>query len=211
MPAPARDQAMLDASRAVVALFLRRRTSDFSVKELAAHAGLSERTFYRYFPRKEDAIRPHIDATLERLVSEVRAAPRTRPLSEALIAAHARAFHEGSAKELEALLAVLDEVESLRAVWLQVVTDAEAVFAHVVAERLGIPPSSQQARLAGAVIITAGRLALEQAGAGRRAPGDVFAECLALLGPHLFQSPVSRPRMVRPVATARKRSRRVAS
>src|SRR5690348_8088241 len=86
-PREGRDQAMLEASQAVIALFLRKRTSDFSVKELAAHAGLSERTFYRYFPRKEDAIRPAVDASLARIVSDMRAVPRGKTLREAMVEA----------------------------------------------------------------------------------------------------------------------------
>ncbi|EPX64697.1 putative tetR-family transcriptional regulator [Cystobacter fuscus DSM 2262] len=182
---------MLEASRAIIDLFLRKRTSDFSVKELAAHAGLSERTFYRYFPRKEDAIRPAVDASLARLVSDVRAAPRDKPLREAMVEALGRLPVEEDPMSWENFLPVLNETESLRAVWLQILTNAEVALAHVVAERLGISPDSQRARLAGAVLATAGRLALEQPfSAGRKRDlGEAFAECLELLGPTLFEEP----------------------
>ncbi|WP_257456102.1 TetR/AcrR family transcriptional regulator [Archangium lipolyticum] len=198
-PREGRDQAMLEASRAVIGLFLRERTSDFSVKELAAHAGLSERTFYRYFPRKEDAIRPAVDASLARIVSDLRAAPRGKTLREALADALSRSLAEESSMNWENLLSVLNETESLRAVWLQILTDAEVALAHVAAEWLGISPDSQRARLAGAVLATAGRLALEQPFfAGRkRDPGEVLSECLALLGPALFEEPAGGHRTVR--------------
>ncbi|OJH41713.1 TetR family transcriptional regulator [Cystobacter ferrugineus] len=181
---------MLEASRTVIALFLRKRTSDFTVKELAAHTGLSERTFYRYFPRKEDAIRPAIDASLARIASDMRAAPRDKPLREALVEALGRSL-EGNAMSWENLLPVLNETESLRAVWLQVLTDAEVALAQVVAERLGLSPDSQRARLAGAVLATAGRLAMDPpfpAGSKRDA-SEVLAEYLELLGPTLFEEP----------------------
>jgi hypothetical protein len=99
----------------------------------------------------------------------------------------------------ENLLPVLNETESLRAVWLQILTDAEVALAHVVAERLGLAPDSQRARLAGAVLATAGRLALEQQfSAGRkRDPGEVLAEYLELLGPTLFDVRRSPPRRSR--------------
>ncbi|HEX8537675.1 MAG TPA: TetR family transcriptional regulator [Cystobacter sp.] len=182
---------MLEASRAVIALFLRERTSDFSVKELAARAGLSERTFYRYFPRKEDAIRPAVDASLARIVSAVRTAPRGKSLGEALVEALRRNLAEESSMNWENFLSVLNETESFRAVWLQILTDAEVALAHVVAERLGLPPDSQRARVAGAVLATAGRLALEQpfSTGQQRDPGEVLAECLELLGPTLFEEP----------------------
>jgi AcrR family transcriptional regulator len=190
-PREGRDQAMLEASRAVIGLFLRERTSDFSVKELAAHAGLSERTFYRYFPRKEDAIRPAVDASLALIVSDMRAAPHGKSLREALVEALSQSLAEENSMNWENFLSVLNETESLRAVWLQILTDAEVALARVVAERLGISPDSQQARLAGAVLATAGRLALEQPfSAGRkRDASEVLAECLELLGPTLFEEP----------------------
>jgi AcrR family transcriptional regulator len=182
---------MLKASLAVIGLFLRERTSDFSVKELAAHAGLSERTFYRYVPRKEDAIRPAVDASLARIASDLRAAPRGQPLGEAMVEGLRRTLAEQSAMNWENLLSVLNETESLRAVWLQILTDAEVTLARVAAERLGLSPDSQRARLAGAVLATAGRLALEQSfSAGRKGdPGEALAEYLELLGPNLFEEP----------------------
>lgn len=209
-PREARDQAMLEASRAVIGLFLRERTSDFTVKELAAHAGLSERTFYRYFPRKEDAIRPAVDASLARIVADMRAAPRGQPLCEALVEAYSRSLAEGSAMYWENLLPVLNETESLRAVWLQILTDAEVTLAHVAAERLGISPDSQRARLAGAVLATAGRLALEQRfSAGRkRDSSEVLAEYLELLGPTLFEEPAGGRGPVRRSPPRRSRQRR---
>jgi|GEM_PF-4503071 len=92
----------------------------------------------------------------------------------------------------ENLLPVLNETEVLRAVWLQILTDAEVALAHVVAERLGLSPDSPRARLAGAVLATSGRLAIEQPfSMGRkRDPGEVLAECLELLGPGLFEEAV---------------------
>lgn len=186
-----REQAVMEASRAVVALFLRERSGDFSVKELAAHTGLSERTFYRYFPRKEDAIRPYVEAGLEHIVSQIRAAPRSRPLRDVLVSAHAEILDAARAHEGEAFLTVLNQTERLSAVWLQVVTNAETAFAGIVAERLGIHPDSLQARFAGGVVVTAGRLALQSAysEAGTRAPSEVFAECLDLLGATLLDAP----------------------
>lgn len=182
-----RDETILAASRAAIALFLESGSSAWSVKALAEHTGLSERTFYRYFPRKEDIIRPFIDAVLARLVADVRAYPRSRPLREALIAAHARAFQEGGETHWDALLPLFQDNERLRAVWVQVVADAEAAFAAVIAERLGTAPDSRQARLAAAVVTTAGRFALEQPRTSDHdSPAEVFAQSLDLLGDSLF-------------------------
>jgi AcrR family transcriptional regulator len=180
---------MVDASRAVVELFLKRGTSDISVKALAAHAGISERTFYRYFPRKEDAIRPSIDEGIDRIVSLVRARSGTDALFEVLVDAYATVvFHAESRHDWQALGALLHETDSLRAVWLQVVTDSERVLSHVVAEWLSIAPDSARARMAGAAVVTAARVSLETLleDPSSPEPGEVFAQNLGLLGSALF-------------------------
>lgn len=184
-----RDAAALDASRAVVGLFLSTRSGDWSVRALAQHAGLSERTFYRYFPRKEDAIRPYVAAGLDQIVGALRAAPPGQPLVEALVAAHAPLLDLALAHDGRALLDVLNQTAPLRAVWLAVLTDAEAAFAAALADRLGLAPDAARVRLAAAVVVAAGRLALQSAGtaADPRAPSQVFADGLALLGPALFE------------------------
>lgn len=189
---PGREEAMLEASRAVVALFLKERTHEFPVKALAESAGLSERTFYRYFPRKEDAIRPYVEAGLDHIVAQIREAPPELPLRDALIQAHTAILDIARTHEGSAFLAVIHDSEPLRAVWTQVVTDAEALFAEVIAERLGIHPSSTRARFAGAMVATAARLALQD-GVGGGSPSDRFADCLDLLGPRLLGPGLAAP------------------
>lgn len=180
------EQAVLDASRTVVGLFVRSRSSAFSVRDLAEHARVAERTFYRWFPRKEDAIRPYLEAGLAHVLTRVREAPRDRPLGDALVDAHREVLDLALQADGEALLHVVNETERLRAVWLQVLTDAETAFAAVIAERLGLDADSVQARFLAASVVAAGRLALQSLATGAsRAPGTVFAECLELLGPAL--------------------------
>lgn len=193
--AEGRDQAVLEASRAIVALLLRTRSADLPIKELAAHAGLSERTFYRWFPRKEDAIRPYLQAGLLHTVTRLRDAPADVPLRDALVTAHAELLDASQPHGGPVLLAVIDSDERLRAVWLQVLTDAEEAFATVIAERLGIPRSATRARLAGALVVAAGRLALrsDPVVAGVTTAGQAFAACLDLLGPALFAPPQEAP------------------
>jgi AcrR family transcriptional regulator len=185
-PRHERERHALEASRALVGLYLREGTANISVKQLAEHAGLSERTFYRTFPTKEDTIRPYVEAGLHHVVAQVREAPAHRPLREVLISAHAELLDAASAHGGGVFLELLRQNEPLRAVWLKVVTDAEGAFAEVIAARLGISPGSVQARLAGAAVVTAGRLALEPLSPGQRG-SEVFEACLDLLGPALFE------------------------
>lgn len=182
-PADPADAEVLDASRAVVALYLRTGTAEASIRELAAHTGLAERTFYRRFPRKEDAVRPYLRAALAGVVSRVRQ-EAGRPLREALLDAHGGVLDLARTLQIQRSLGVLTSTERLRAVWLQVLADAEGMFAEAIADHLGLDRDDLRARLAGSAVVAAARLAIEP---GDRPPSQVFAECLDLLGPTLLE------------------------
>lgn len=181
-----RDQPALDASRRIVALFLRERSTDFPIRDLADHAGLSERTFYRYFPRKEDAVRPYLQAALAHVVAQVRDAPAHVSAFDAVLTAQGAILDAATAHDAPAMLAVLVETERLRAVWLQVLHDAEAAYAHALAERLGLA-DGLRAHLAGAAVVAAGRLALLHAASSGRRASDLLAEALTLVAHDLLQ------------------------
>lgn len=53
-----RDDRVLAASLAAIGEIIARGTDAVTVRDLAQAAGISERTFYRYFPTKEDCLRP---------------------------------------------------------------------------------------------------------------------------------------------------------
>lgn len=184
-----REEAIQEASRAIIELYLERETTDLPVKELAAHVGLAERTFYRYFPRKEEAVRPFVVRGFQRIVEAVRAAPPDTKLRDAFVESHAAAFREGHDPRWDAFVPLLLADEGIRAVWLQVVAEAELAFAEVIGERLGIDPRGQRARMAGAVLTVAGRLAMEQpfAGGQMQERAAVFAQCLDHVGAGLFE------------------------
>lgn len=183
-----RERTVLDASRAVVALFVQTRGSDFSVKELAEHTGLSERTFYRYFPRKEDAIRPYLAAGLRHLVGEIRDAAPDIGLREVLVAAPAVLLDAALDERMSAFFSVLSGTERLSAVWHSLNAEAEQAVAEAIAYRRGLARPDVRARLAGAAIVAAARVALAAADDPEAPePRHVYTECLELLGPDLFE------------------------
>lgn len=68
-----------ELSRLAVELFVRQGFERTTVDDITAAAGLSKRSFFRYFPAKEDAIFGDLDL----LGEEVRAELRERPAGEA--------------------------------------------------------------------------------------------------------------------------------
>lgn len=194
------ERRRLAASRAVLELFLRERTTAFPVAALAAHAGISERSFYRYFPRKEDAVRPFLNDGLAELAARIEQVPHDVPMAEAIVAGFVHAFETTDLQGWPALMPVLTETEAMRATVLQVMTDGELLFAALFAERLHVDATSPRARLAGAVLIAAARVAMDALfdDDAPRDPLETFAESLRLLGPELFTPELFTPEQFTP-------------
>ena len=77
-------RAALKASQATVEFFIKYGTTEFAVKALADNAGVSERSFYRYFPRKEDSIRPFLYHGLERVIAHFLVRPERESVRDSL-------------------------------------------------------------------------------------------------------------------------------
>ncbi|WAH97637.1 TetR/AcrR family transcriptional regulator [Arthrobacter sp. MMS18-M83] len=180
----------LQVSTAVTELFLRSSSGTaFTVKELATYAGISERTFYRYFPHKEDAVKPFVTAGLEELVRAVSARPIDEPFETSLAIAWEGTWSAGNMERVQVLHRVLGETARFQSVWLQVITETEATWTEAIARRLGIEPSSRQAALAAAAVVAVLRLSTEtfcDADANED-PATILAANLDLLGNRLFK------------------------
>jgi len=73
--------------RAALALYGERGFDNTTVAEIAARAGLTERTFFRYFADKREVLFWGAASLQEHLVNSVSAAPQTAPPIEAVAAA----------------------------------------------------------------------------------------------------------------------------
>ena len=73
-----RSEMMTTQLEAVALRLFEERGFDVTVDEIATEAGISARTFYRYFPAKEDVLQVRIDRRSE----AVRAALASRPVNE---------------------------------------------------------------------------------------------------------------------------------
>jgi AcrR family transcriptional regulator len=88
---------------AAVDLFMERGYDATTVEDIAAAVDVSPRTFFRYFPTKEDVIVDLLRAGVVDLVERVAARPLSEPLATSLRAA-ARAWADLSAEESVRLL-----------------------------------------------------------------------------------------------------------
>ncbi|MCA9913104.1 MAG: TetR family transcriptional regulator [Anaerolineae bacterium] len=75
-----KQQVVRDAlSDAALALFLERGFEEVTVEEIAQAAGVSRRTFFRYYKSKEEVMVEHLDRDGERLLEELAARPLAEP------------------------------------------------------------------------------------------------------------------------------------
>ena len=79
-----------EIERVAIELFAGRGFDDVTVDEIADAAGISPRTFFRYFPTKADVVRAHMRRLVDRLVRALEARPADEgpvtALREALLA-----------------------------------------------------------------------------------------------------------------------------
>lgn len=150
-----------DIAAAAAALFAEQSVAGVTAEQIAARAGVSVRTFYRYFARKEDAITPILTIGARRW-QEALAQVGNRPLREQVPAAIEAQLTEGEGLELDTMLSVLRGLEDdtvLRDVWLRVNDDSERRLRVILHER-GV--AEWDARLLAAVATDAVRVGLEQ-------------------------------------------------
>ncbi|MDP9369757.1 MAG: TetR family transcriptional regulator [Chloroflexota bacterium] len=146
-----RERTEQEIEAAAMALFAERGFDGTTVEQIAAAAGVSPRTFFRYFPTKEDVVfRDH--ATAVALLREALAEtdpnePPLRRVRRAVLMVQAPGRHP----DLEVARArLVSEVPALRACLYGLAEEFEAAVAEALAEDLGQDDDA----LARAAIIT---------------------------------------------------------
>ncbi|WP_443067317.1 acyl-CoA-like ligand-binding transcription factor [Streptomyces sp. NBC_01422] len=155
----------LEIAREAVRLFADRGVAATTAEEIAAAAGISQRTLWRYTSSKELCVRPLLTYALDFVIALMRSWPRDRPLAEAVVGTstpQADGARDADAEALRDLVRLTRTEPGLRAVWLQVHHDAEPAFAEVLAERAGHEPDDLEPRVQATLLNGALRVAVEQ-------------------------------------------------
>ncbi|WP_454197308.1 acyl-CoA-like ligand-binding transcription factor [Nocardia sp. Marseille-Q1738] len=128
-----------------------------TVKQIADAAEVSERTFFRYFPTKEDVVLwDDLDLSF---AARFQAQPAASGSFEALRTALRDTFTELSPAErrhLRERIALMTSVPPLRAMLLDQLIDAGRVMATLVADRSGTTPEDPTVRASVGAIVGAG-------------------------------------------------------
>ncbi|MFB8116839.1 TetR family transcriptional regulator [Streptomyces sp. NPDC055962] len=154
----------LEIAREAVRLFADRGVAATTADDIAAAAGISQRTLWRYTSSKELCVSPLLTYALDSVTVLMRSWPRDRPLAEAVSGGPSAltASASADADALRDLVRLTRTEPGLRAVWLQVHHDAERVFAEVIAERTGQTPDELEPRVRATLFNGALRIAVEQ-------------------------------------------------
>ncbi|AKS32649.1 TetR/AcrR family transcriptional regulator [Mycolicibacterium goodii] len=156
------EQARLDVSRHACKLFWERGVSGTSGDDIAAAAGLSTRTIWRYFRSKESCVEPLLARSNERFIAILQRWPHELSLAEHLaVNSYSHPFSPQDIEdEISAMrIATMTSSEpALRTAYLMVHDQMEQGFIPVIADRLGFPETDLTVRLNAAAITGAFRV-----------------------------------------------------
>lgn len=171
--------------RSALMLFAKERAEDVTVERLAAAAGISVRTWFRYFAGRDDVFAALPMRKLELISNLVRG----RPAEETLVEAFSRAVAAAQATETEMEMVLLWGIAvhrspepALKSMAHSALTMA-GVFQAIIAERLGIDQIDPKAGALGATF--AGLVAYSYqrwvAEGGTGSLADMLAESFGVL------------------------------
>jgi AcrR family transcriptional regulator len=172
---------------AAFSLFDERGYENVSTAEIAAQAEVSERTFFRYFPTKEEVIFPDTEEQRRHVDELVSNLPDTMSLVEGLREALRTLSHEfEQAKELQfARARLVASTPSLQTSVLLREQQWVQSFADAIAARLDLDPKADmRPELTAAVIVSAFRVVMSrwiQSG-GRGDINQMLDQALAYVG-----------------------------
>lgn len=160
-------RARAEIADAALRLFNDRGFEGVTVDEIVSAAGVSRRTFFRYFETKEDALLADYPELNDRLTAAFAAAESLE--GKDTIEAIRAGMHEMADWYIERSVAVLarskvirDTAISLGARNLEFLTQWERAVANAIGRQIGADPGDLLPRTAAAVVVAAFRAALTQ-------------------------------------------------
>ncbi|MGW6279912.1 TetR/AcrR family transcriptional regulator [Kribbella sp. NPDC055071] len=150
----------MEVARAAVELFLAKGVAATSAEEIAAAAGISSRTLWRYFPTKESCVTPLLTGVVELIAGFLESWPSDQTMAGVF---DTIGLHDNVADRttMVQLVRLTRTEPGLRAVWLEAHRHAEPAFAEALARRAGLPTPDLTVTVQAAMIHTALRVAAE--------------------------------------------------
>jgi AcrR family transcriptional regulator len=169
-------ETRMEVARAAVRLFLAKGVAGTSAEEIAAEAGISVRTLWRYFPSKESCVMPLLTGGIEHTAECLRSWRRDQGVSDLLVTLTSGRI--GSPGELAAMMNLVRLARTepgLRAVWLEAHREAEPAFAEALAHRAGLAEPDLVTAIQAAMINSALRVTVEHHAFNTETPESLAA------------------------------------
>jgi AcrR family transcriptional regulator len=134
---------VLEVEAVALGLFEARGFGEVTVDDIAEEAGISVRTFYRYFPTKEDVLQSRIDQRAATLRAALAARPADEPALQALRIAYAQAVSTEDAELRRRWTSVVAATPNvLKGVLGGILLKTQRVIAEFFAARFDVPSDS---------------------------------------------------------------------
>ncbi len=138
-----------------------------TTEEIAAAAGVTQRTFFRHFPTKVDVLFADADAATEEFVAMLYRQP-PGPVTDALVEALAEHEQMMQLDGYSALVSrILTDTPSLQEARRGYEARFERMLAEWIAQRWGVEPDDYDVRVLAAMLVAARRVCIDE---WRRAP-----------------------------------------
>jgi AcrR family transcriptional regulator len=158
--------ARLAVSRHAAALFWERGVAATGGDDIAAAAGISTRTVWRYFRSKESCVEPLLATSAYRFMASLRRWPLSASFEDFLREdlSDRPATPQELADDIASLrlISLVRDEPALRASWLMVCGQAEQAFAPIIARRLDLPVDDFRVCLSAATATAAVRVVQEE-------------------------------------------------
>jgi AcrR family transcriptional regulator len=160
------EDARLDVSRHAARLFWEKGFDATSGDDIAAAAGISTRTVWRYFRSKEACVEPVLKVSELRFAVLLKQWPKTESI-DTFLARSMTAFASDDAFIRDSIaavriLAILHREPALRSAWLMACHAAEMELVGVIADRASRAANDFNVRLCAASVTAAMRLVDEE-------------------------------------------------
>ncbi|MER5429450.1 TetR family transcriptional regulator [Streptomyces sp. NPDC002588] len=158
-----REATRMEIADEAVRLFVERGVAGTTAEDIAAGAGISTRTLWRYFRSKEECVRPLLTVGIDVLTERLRDHWRgDRTLAQAISAIDDPGIPVAQHLEtLRGLVRLSRDEPGLRAVWLEAHFDAEGILAGLIAEATDRSEEDLAVRLEAGMMNSALRIAVE--------------------------------------------------
>lgn len=160
------EDARLDVSRHAARLFWEKGFDATSGDDIAAAAGISKRTVWRYFRSKEACVEPVLKVSELRFATMLKQWPKTESIDTFLARAMSAFISDDASVRYSIaairILAILHREPALRSAWLMACHESEMELVGIVADRASRSEDDFEVRLCAASITAAMRLVDEE-------------------------------------------------